>query len=57
MGSNGLTHREFYDLLPLFQSGDLRPTIDRTFPLKELRDAHVYLDERKQFGKVLIVNE
>ncbi|MGB8644619.1 MAG: zinc-binding dehydrogenase [Anaerolineae bacterium] len=57
MGSNGLTHREFYDLLPLFEQGKLHAIVDRTFPLAETREAQRYLEERKQFGKVLIVNE
>jgi len=32
----------------------LRPVVDRTFPLAQLRDAHQYLEERKQVGKVVI---
>jgi NADPH:quinone reductase-like Zn-dependent oxidoreductase len=57
LGSNGLTHGEFHDLLVLFNERKLRAIIDRTFPLSQAREAQQYLIERKQFGKVLLVNE
>ncbi len=57
LGSNGVTHGEFHDLLELFKQGKLRAVIDRTFPLSQTREAQQYLVERKQFGKVLLLNE
>jgi NADPH:quinone reductase-like Zn-dependent oxidoreductase len=57
LGSNGVTHGEFDDILDLFKQKKLHAIIDRTFPLAETRQAQQYLMERKQFGKVLIVNE
>jgi NADPH:quinone reductase-like Zn-dependent oxidoreductase len=57
LGSNGLAHGEFKDLMELFKARKLRAIIDRTFPLSETREAQRYLIERKQFGKVLIVSE
>lgn len=57
LGSNGLAHAEFADLMILFSAGKLHSIIDRTFPLTEVREAQRYLTERKQFGKVVIVNE
>ena len=54
LGSNGVTHREFYDLLELFREGKLHAVVDRTFPLPELHQAQEYLEARRQFGKVLI---
>ena len=57
LGSNGLAHGEFDDLMVLFRQRKLRSIIDRTFPLSETREAQRYLTERKQFGKVLVVNE
>jgi NADPH:quinone reductase-like Zn-dependent oxidoreductase len=57
LGSNGLAHGEFEELMVLFKRGDLRAIIDCTFPLSETREAQRYLTERKQFGKVLIVPE
>ena len=32
----------------------LRPVVDRTFSLAQLREAHQYLEDRKQVGKVVI---
>jgi NADPH2:quinone reductase len=43
------------DLLPLFDSGDLRPVVDRTFPLDDLPVAHDYMHSDAQFGKILLV--
>ncbi len=57
LGSNGVTHREFDSILELFKQKKLHATIDRTFPLSETREAQKYLEDRKQFGKVLVVNE
>lgn len=57
MGSNGCTHREFYQALDLYSQGKFRAVIDRTFPLSELAEAQRYLIERKQFGKVVVVPE
>lgn len=55
MGSNGCTHREFYQVLDLYAQGHFKAVIDRTFPLSELKDAQRYLIDRKQFGKVVVV--
>jgi NADPH:quinone reductase-like Zn-dependent oxidoreductase len=55
LGSNGCTHREFYQVLDLYAQGKFRAVIDRTFALAELAAAQQYLIERKQFGKVVIV--
>ncbi len=57
LGSNGVTHSEFGDILALFDQKKLHSIIDRTFLLSETREAQRYLMERKQFGKVLIVND
>ncbi len=35
--------------------GHLRPHIDRTFTLKEVREAHQHLESNQQFGKVVMV--
>jgi NADPH:quinone reductase-like Zn-dependent oxidoreductase len=57
LGSNGCTHREFYEVLDLYSKGNFHAVIDRTFPLSELVAAQKYLIERKQFGKVVVVPE
>jgi NADPH:quinone reductase-like Zn-dependent oxidoreductase len=38
----------------LFFGGIVRPAVDRVFPLAEAAAAHRYLEERRQFGKVVL---
>jgi len=38
----------------LFFGGIVRPVVDRVFPLAEAAAAHRYLEERRQFGKVVL---
>lgn len=49
------SHRFAADLLPLFDTGALRPVIDRTFPLDELPAAHDHMRSDAQLGKILLV--
>ena len=53
MGTMG----ELYEVLRFFERGLLRPVIDRVFPLSDVRGAHEYLEDKKQFGKIVIVPE
>ena len=39
----------------LVAAGELKPVVDRTFPLAEARAAHEYLAARGQFGKVVLL--
>ena len=41
-------------LMSYFQSGDINPHIDRVFPLNRVTDAHQYIMDRRNFGKVLL---
>lgn len=41
-------------LLPLFERGQLRPVLDRTFPLEAAADAHRYMGENRNLGKVVL---
>ncbi len=43
------------DLLPAFDTGELRPVVDRTFPLDELPDAREYMGSDTHFGKIVLV--
>ena len=43
--------------VPLFASGELTPWVDTVLPMSELRRAHEMVDERKHFGKVILVND
>ena len=35
-------------------AGDFAPVVDKTFPFDEAADAHTYIQERKNFGKVIL---
>ena len=54
IGSNSATLRDMEAMMPLLASGALKPVIDRVFPLDEAADAHRYLEEGKQSGKVIL---
>ena len=41
-------------LLPLFGQNRLKPVVDRVFPLEEAARAHTYLEENRNFGKVVL---
>jgi NADPH:quinone reductase-like Zn-dependent oxidoreductase len=38
-----------------FFAGELRPVVDRTYPLAEAADAHRRLESREQFGKIVLM--
>jgi NADPH:quinone reductase len=42
------------DVVPLFESGDLQPTIDSVFDLADVRQAHQRLESNATFGKVVL---
>jgi NADPH:quinone reductase-like Zn-dependent oxidoreductase len=50
MGTRG----ELNQVLKLLDRKLLHPVVDRAFPLAQLREAHQYLEDRKQLGKVVI---
>ncbi len=41
-------------LLELFGGGQITPTVDRAFPLEQAAEAHQYIQDRKNFGKVVL---
>ena len=50
MGSMG----ELHTVLKFVFRKQLRPLVDRVFPLSEIRAAHEYLERKEQFGKVIL---
>lgn len=46
---------QLVSLLKMYEAGQIKPTIDRTFPFTEAGAAHQYLHDRKARGKVLLV--
>lgn len=51
----GALARDFErEVIPLFESGALRPVVDRIFTAEEAPEAHRYLEGSENFGKVLL---
>jgi NADPH:quinone reductase-like Zn-dependent oxidoreductase len=50
MGSKG----DLFEILRHVEAGRLRPVVDRVLPLWDARTAHLCLEERKVFGKVVL---
>jgi NADPH2:quinone reductase len=48
-------HANIDRLLGEVAAGDLKVVIDRTFPLAEAAAAHAYLEQRRAFGRVVLV--
>jgi putative PIG3 family NAD(P)H quinone oxidoreductase len=42
------------DVIPLLQTGAVRPVVDRVFPLEQIREAHVLMESNATFGKVVL---
>ena len=54
LGSYMGTMGELYEALGHVFAGRLKPVVDRTFPLTDVRTAHEYLEKSQMFGKVII---
>jgi NADPH:quinone reductase-like Zn-dependent oxidoreductase len=54
LGSYMGTKDELRTVLKLVAQGCLRPVIDKVWPLQECATAHEYLEQGKQFGKVVL---
>jgi NADPH:quinone reductase-like Zn-dependent oxidoreductase len=55
LGSYMGTMGELYDVLGHVFAGRLKPVVGRTFPLKDIRAAHEYMESSQMFGKVVLV--
>lgn len=49
-----LTQKFAKQILPLFVDGRLKPLIDRSFELKDVIEAHRYMENNSNFGKVVL---
>ena len=54
LGSYMGTMGELHEVLGHVFAGRLKPVVDRTFPLSELRAAHEYLEKSQMFGKIVV---
>lgn len=42
------------DVIPLIETGKIRPNIDKIFQIEEIQKAHEYLESNENFGKVIL---
>jgi NADPH2:quinone reductase len=49
-----LCQRFVSEIVPLFESGALRPVIDSRFAFDDIVDAHRYMESNANVGKILI---
>jgi NADPH:quinone reductase-like Zn-dependent oxidoreductase len=54
LGSYMGTMGEMHAVLRHVFAGQLKPVVDRVFPLSEIRAAHEYLEKSLMFGKVVL---
>ncbi|HZE26116.1 MAG TPA: zinc-binding dehydrogenase [Terriglobales bacterium] len=54
LGSYMGTMSDLHEVLRHVFSGKLKPVVDRTFPLQQIRAAHEYLENSQMFGKVVV---
>jgi NADPH:quinone reductase-like Zn-dependent oxidoreductase len=50
-----LLRGSFEDLMQMYERGEVRPHVDRTFTFDEAAAAHHHIHDRKAKGKVLLV--
>ena len=50
----GVTQRFGREVVPLFESGVIRPVIDRRFALDDIADAHRHMEADANIGKILV---
>jgi NADPH:quinone reductase-like Zn-dependent oxidoreductase len=55
LGSFMGTLGELHQFLPFLFRGLVKPVIDRVYPLAEIRAAHERLENKEQFGKIVLV--
>jgi len=54
LGSYMGTMGDLYDVLGHIFAGRLKPVVDRSFPLKDTRAAHEYMESSQMFGKIVL---
>ncbi len=54
LGTTMGSPQEFAQMLRVIEAGQIRPVIDRVFPLSDARLAHQHMDQQEQFGKIVL---
>ncbi len=49
-----VTQKFIDEMLPMFETGKLRPVIDRRYPLEDIAAAHRYMETNTSVGKIII---
>ena len=55
LGSFMGSKAELLTAMKFVKEGKIRAVVDRAFPLSEAREAHIHLENREQFGKVVLL--
>ena len=55
MGSTMGDENALDEILKLAESGNVKPVVDRSFPMSEIQEAHRVLESSEQFGKVVLI--
>ncbi|MBI2609017.1 MAG: zinc-binding dehydrogenase [Deltaproteobacteria bacterium] len=54
LGSTMGTYSELKEILKYVDQGKLKPVVDKVFPFAQVKQAHQYMENRKQFGKIVL---
>lgn len=54
LGSTMGTRADFAEVMALVFAGKLQPVVDRSYPLKEAREAHQRMEHGEQMGKIVL---
>ena len=57
MGATSASKAVLFKIMRLLEAGKIQPVLDRVLPLGDAREAHRVLEERQQFGKVVLAPE
>ncbi|HZS88971.1 MAG TPA: zinc-binding dehydrogenase [Chloroflexota bacterium] len=55
LGSDGWTRDDLLAIVELVRSGEISPVIHGIFPLSRIREAEAVIEERRAFGKVVVI--
>jgi NADPH:quinone reductase-like Zn-dependent oxidoreductase len=53
-GREALLRREMKEILEMYARGEIKPVVGKTFPLEQAADAHRFIHNRQNIGKVIL---
>jgi NADPH:quinone reductase-like Zn-dependent oxidoreductase len=53
-GREHVLRREMAEILRMYEQGEIKPVVGKTFPLENAADAHRYIHNRQNIGKVVL---